>query len=314
MDRAPGRHRASSTTPSTRVSPASSPARDSAAALADRAGRVTGALVALLTVVETGGEQPRAALAALLPAAPAAAVVGITGAPGAGKSTLTDRLVARLRAAGERVAVLAIDPTSPFTGGAILGDRVRMQAHDTDADVFIRSMATRGQLGGLSPRRAPGDPRARRRRVRRGCSSRPSASARWRSRSPAPPTPRSWSSPRLGRRGPGQQGRPARDRRRVRGQQGRPRRVDAAVRDLQGMLDARRAPRVVARRSSPRSQPTAAASTSSSTRSPRIEVIWCRPGSSQSGANSAFGTSCARDCARVGRQAGRCHLQRSALR
>ena len=83
-----------------------------------------------------------------------AAVVGITGAPGAGKSTLTDGLVARLRSTGERVAVLAIDPTSPFTGGAILGDRVRMQDHDTDDGVFVRSMATRGELGGLS-RAAP---------------------------------------------------------------------------------------------------------------------------------------------------------------
>ncbi len=76
--------------------------------------------------------------------------VGITGAPGAGKSTLTNHLVGHLRDAGERVAVLAIDPSSPFTGGAILGDRVRMQRHDTDPDVFIRSMATRGHLGGLS--------------------------------------------------------------------------------------------------------------------------------------------------------------------
>ena len=90
----------------------------------------------------------------LLDAAEHAAVVGITGAPGAGKSTLTDGLVARLRSTGERVAVLAIDPTSPFTGGAILGDRVRMQDHDTDDGVFVRSMATRGELGGLS-RAAP---------------------------------------------------------------------------------------------------------------------------------------------------------------
>jgi LAO/AO transport system kinase len=80
--------------------------------------------------------------------------VGITGAPGAGKSTLTARLIQHLRATGARVAVLAIDPTSPFTGGAILGDRVRMQDHDTDPDVFIRSMATRGHLGGLA-RAAP---------------------------------------------------------------------------------------------------------------------------------------------------------------
>jgi LAO/AO transport system kinase len=76
--------------------------------------------------------------------------IGITGAPGAGKSTLTDQLVARLRATGEEVGVLAVDPTSPFSGGAILGDRVRMQSHTTDPGVFIRSMATRGHLGGLA--------------------------------------------------------------------------------------------------------------------------------------------------------------------
>ena len=76
--------------------------------------------------------------------------LGITGNPGAGKSTLTDRLIAAYRAQGKRVAVVAIDPTSPFTGGAILGDRIRMQDHFSDPDVFIRSLATRGALGGLS--------------------------------------------------------------------------------------------------------------------------------------------------------------------
>jgi len=76
--------------------------------------------------------------------------VGITGNPGAGKSTLVDRLVALLRARGKSVGVLAVDPTSPFTGGAILGDRIRMQDHSLDPGVFIRSLATRGQLGGLS--------------------------------------------------------------------------------------------------------------------------------------------------------------------
>jgi LAO/AO transport system kinase len=76
--------------------------------------------------------------------------LGVTGNPGAGKSTLTDRLVAVYRAQGKRVAVVAIDPTSPFTGGAILGDRIRMQDHFSDPDVFIRSLATRGALGGLS--------------------------------------------------------------------------------------------------------------------------------------------------------------------
>ena len=81
--------------------------------------------------------------------------VGVTGPPGAGKSTLVDRLVAQIRKAGATVAVVAVDPTSPFTGGAVLGDRIRMQAHTLDAGVFIRSMATRGSLGGLS--RATGD-------------------------------------------------------------------------------------------------------------------------------------------------------------
>ena len=76
--------------------------------------------------------------------------IGITGAPGSGKSTLTDKLIGLLRGTGNEVGVLAIDPSSPFSGGAILGDRVRMQDHATDEGVFIRSMATRGHLGGLS--------------------------------------------------------------------------------------------------------------------------------------------------------------------
>lgn len=104
----------------------------------------------LISLVETGGDPARTALAALHPATGRAYSVGITGAPGAGKSTLTDRLVARIRADGDLVAVLAVDPTSPFSGGAILGDRVRMQDHATDPGVFIRSMATRGHLGGLA--------------------------------------------------------------------------------------------------------------------------------------------------------------------
>lgn len=78
-------------------------------------------------------------------------VVGITGPPGAGKSTLVDALTKILRRAGKRVAIVAVDPTSPFTGGALLGDRIRMQDHATDDGVFIRSMATRGSLGGLAP-------------------------------------------------------------------------------------------------------------------------------------------------------------------
>jgi len=84
-----------------------------------------------------------------------ARVLGVTGAPGAGKSSLVDRLIAHYRRRGHAVAVLAVDPSSPFTGGAILGDRIRMQAHGVDPHTFIRSMATRGYLGGLS--RAAGD-------------------------------------------------------------------------------------------------------------------------------------------------------------
>jgi LAO/AO transport system kinase len=109
------------------------------------------ALARLLSLVEAGGDDGRAALAAL-PASivDAAWTIGVTGAPGAGKSTLTAALVRHLRARGARIGVLAVDPSSPFTGGAILGDRVRMHDHTTDPDVFIRSMATRGHRGGLA--------------------------------------------------------------------------------------------------------------------------------------------------------------------
>ncbi len=79
-----------------------------------------------------------------------AVVLGITGAPGTGKSTLVDQLIGRLRAAGRKIGIVAVDPSSPFSGGAILGDRIRMMRHSLDADVFIRSMATRGHLGGLA--------------------------------------------------------------------------------------------------------------------------------------------------------------------
>lgn len=108
------------------------------------------ALARLLSIVERGGNGAREVSRATHPLGGRAYTIGITGAPGAGKSTLTARLVAELRATGDEVAVLAIDPTSPFTGGAILGDRVRMQDHDLDEGVFIRSMATRGHLGGLA--------------------------------------------------------------------------------------------------------------------------------------------------------------------
>ncbi len=92
----------------------------------------------------------RELLQELFPHTGRAWMIGITGNPGAGKSTLTDRLIIRFRSAGQRVAVVAVDPTSPFSGGAILGDRIRMQRHFEDEGVFIRSLATRGALGGLS--------------------------------------------------------------------------------------------------------------------------------------------------------------------
>jgi LAO/AO transport system kinase len=108
------------------------------------------ALARLLTIVERGGAEARAVGRLTHPAGGHAFTVGVTGAPGAGKSTLTNALLRQVRAEGDAVAVLAIDPSSPFSGGAILGDRVRMSDHATDEGVFIRSMATRGHLGGLS--------------------------------------------------------------------------------------------------------------------------------------------------------------------
>jgi len=108
------------------------------------------ALARLLSLVERGGPGARAVGRLTHPLGGTGYAVGITGAPGAGKSTLTSALVGQIRHDGAKVAVLAIDPSSPFTGGAILGDRVRMQDHSGDPGVFIRSMATRGHLGGLS--------------------------------------------------------------------------------------------------------------------------------------------------------------------
>ena len=104
----------------------------------------------LLSLVEQGGDGARAVVSRLHPHTGRAWSVGITGAPGAGKSTLTDALVVRMRDDDLEVGVLAVDPSSPFSGGAILGDRVRMQRHSTDPGVFIRSMASRGHLGGLA--------------------------------------------------------------------------------------------------------------------------------------------------------------------
>jgi LAO/AO transport system kinase len=104
----------------------------------------------VISLVEDGGADLGRVMHALYPHTGTAYTVGITGSPGAGKSTLTERLVARARVDGNRIGVLAVDPSSPFSGGALLGDRVRMQSHATDPEVFIRSMATRGHLGGIS--------------------------------------------------------------------------------------------------------------------------------------------------------------------
>ncbi len=107
-------------------------------------------LARMVSLAENGSAQLRPVMRAVAPYAGQAAIVGLTGSPGVGKSTVTGALLRAYRAAGLRVAVLAVDPTSPFSGGALLGDRVRMQDHATDPGVFIRSMATRGHLGGLS--------------------------------------------------------------------------------------------------------------------------------------------------------------------
>jgi LAO/AO transport system kinase len=126
------------------------PSTDPEDLLAGARGGDRGALARLVSMVERGGADAAAIARLAHPLAGSASTIGITGAPGAGKSTLTSALVAEIRRAGERVAVLAVDPSSPFSGGAILGDRVRMGEHALDDEVFIRSMATRGHLGGLS--------------------------------------------------------------------------------------------------------------------------------------------------------------------
>ncbi len=108
------------------------------------------AVARLISMVEDASPRLREVMAALAPVTGKAYVIGITGAPGVGKSTSTSALVGALRAAGRRVGVLAVDPSSPFSGGALLGDRVRMQDHALDRGVYIRSMASRGHLGGLA--------------------------------------------------------------------------------------------------------------------------------------------------------------------
>src|SRR6188474_1567186 len=108
------------------------------------------ALARAISLVEDGSPAGEEMLSSLFLSTGRAWTIGVTGPPGAGKSTLVDQLVRQLRARHQTAGILAVDPTSPFTGGAILGDRVRMQSHASDAGVFIRSMATRGHLGGLA--------------------------------------------------------------------------------------------------------------------------------------------------------------------
>jgi len=104
----------------------------------------------LITILEDGGEDAERILDSIFHRTGDAYRIGFTGPPGAGKSSLLNRLTGRFRAKGHRIGIIAIDPTSPFTGGALLGDRIRMQAHSEDPEVFVRSLASRGSLGGIS--------------------------------------------------------------------------------------------------------------------------------------------------------------------
>jgi LAO/AO transport system kinase len=113
------------------------------------------ALARLISAIEAGDPASEKAVAALVEEVAPAPRIGITGPPGAGKSTLVGAVIAELRSRGDTVAVLAVDPSSPVTGGALLGDRIRMQDHVEDPGVYIRSMASRGHLGGLSPAAGP---------------------------------------------------------------------------------------------------------------------------------------------------------------
>ena len=140
-------------TQSSQASPQSASPRQASTGNAEldkaRAGDIR-AVARLISLVEDESPQVRSVIKDLLPDTGRARIIGLTGSPGVGKSTVTGALLSAFRAQGHRIAVLAVDPSSPFTGGALLGDRIRMQEHATDASVFIRSMASRGHLGGLA--------------------------------------------------------------------------------------------------------------------------------------------------------------------
>src|ERR1044071_3204331 len=110
----------------------------------------TRAIARSITIAETGGQLASELMKGVFPNTGKATVVGITGSPGAGKSSLVDKLALHYKDQGDKVGIVCVDPSSPFSGGAILGDRIRMATLGTDKNVFIRSMATRGNLGGLS--------------------------------------------------------------------------------------------------------------------------------------------------------------------
>src|SRR5260370_9978050 len=114
-----------------------------------RAGEAS-AIWRAISAIENSDARVEELLRELFPCTGRAYLIGITGAPGTGKSTLVDKLAAQYRAHGKTVGIIAVDPTSPYTGGAVLGDRIRMQGHATDSGIFIRSMATRGNFGGLA--------------------------------------------------------------------------------------------------------------------------------------------------------------------
>ena len=186
------------------------------------------AVARAISVIEDENADSAAIVRAIFAHTGRAQLIGVTGPPGAGKSTLVDRLAAEYRRAGLTVGIIAVDPTSPFSGGAVLGDRLRMQSHTGDPGVFIRSMATRGQLGGLA--RATADAALVLDAVRQGCRRHRDGWRRAGRSGYRPHRRRLRRHARAGRRrrGAGAQSRHHGDRRHLRGEQGRSRRERSA--------------------------------------------------------------------------------------